>query len=64
MKYYEDIEEIQKLIWRNGDCLFQEDLINLQDKIAGLALKIAKEEKQVERLAKTFPYLYRVKETQ
>ena len=58
-KYYEDIKKIQQIAWANDDCILQDNLFDLQDKIAELALKIAESEEQTADLIKSFPWLYR-----
>ena len=58
-KYYKDIAEIQKLIWMGDDMIDQDNLFEVQDKIASLALRIAEDEKCVGTLVKEFPFLYK-----
>lgn len=57
-KHYEDVKAIQQLVWANDDLMSQDVLFALQEKIADFALKIAYEEKKVDDLVKTFPWLY------
>ena len=58
---YDDVIKIQEIIWRNDDTLFQEDLFELQDLVAKLALKLAAVEGKVDELVKKFPWLYETK---
>lgn len=56
---YKEITKIQEIIWRSDDMMMQEDLFELQEYVANLALKAAKEEGKVDQLVKKFPFLYR-----
>ena len=60
---YDDVIKIQEIIWRNDDAdiLFEEDLFELQDLVAKLALKLAAVEGKVDELVKKFPWLYEMK---
>ena len=58
LRIYSDIEKIQSLLWKDGDMIRQEDLYDLQEMVADLALKVAEHEGKVEQLVKKFPYLY------
>lgn len=55
---FDDVVEIQKIVWRDDDRLDQENLFELQDKIAEFALKIANREHKTEELVNMFPWLY------
>jgi len=55
---YNEIKKIQQLLWKHDDMMQQEDLFELQELVAELALGIAQKEKKTEQLAKDFPYLY------
>lgn len=57
-KLYTRIVNIQKLIWKNDDILDQNDLFDLQEKIADLALAIAENENKTDDLVEKFPWLY------
>lgn len=57
-KLYQKIVNIQNLLWKNDDLIDQDDLFDLQDKIAEIALIIAENENHTEDLVKRFPWLY------
>lgn len=57
---YEKIVELQEIAWRGDDLMEQEDLIELQSKIAKLALELANYLGKVSELAKKFPWLYKI----
>ncbi|MBQ9603845.1 MAG: hypothetical protein IJR45_00370 [Firmicutes bacterium] len=57
-KLYTRIVNIQKLIWKIDDILDQNDLFDLQEKIADLALAIAENENKTDDLVEKFPWLY------
>ena len=59
---YKELAEINKILWRSDDCISQDDLFEVQDKVAELLLKVANKEKKGEQLVKDFPWLYKVKE--
>lgn len=59
---YNKLKEIQKLIFKGDDRIDQEDLFELQDKIAELTLEVAKKEGKVEQLIKDFKWLYSVEQ--
>ena len=59
MSYYDRIVEIQEIVWRDDDRIDQENLFELQDRIADLALLIASNERKTEELVNAFPWLYR-----
>ena len=58
MSDYDRIVEIQKIAWRDDDRMDQENLFELQEKIAEFALEIANKAHKVDELAQTFPWLY------
>ena len=58
MKLYNDIEKLQEIMWRHDDRIDQTSLFEAQELLADIALKIACNEGEVERLAKRFPFLY------
>lgn len=58
MTYYDKIKEIQNLAWKNDDLMMQDDLFELQEKIADLALEIAQKEHKTDDLVKSFKGLY------
>ena len=55
---YNDIKKIQTLLWKHDDMMQQETLFELQEVVAGLALRIAEKEKRTEEIVKDFPHLY------
>lgn len=57
-EYYDDVAKIQKQVWKGDDQIGQEDLFELQDQIASLALKVAEEEGRTYDLIRMFPHLY------
>lgn len=59
---YDELSEINKLLWKNDDMMSQEVLFEAQDKMADLLLKVATSERKCEQLVKDFPWLYKVKE--
>lgn len=59
MRIYEELEKLQTLLWKGDDLVDQCDLFDMQDLLADLTLRVAKEEGQVDRLVKKFPFLYR-----
>lgn len=61
MTIYKQVVKIQELIWQDDDCIEQENLFEVQELIAKLALDIATKEHKVEELVKQFPYLYELK---
>jgi ribulose 1,5-bisphosphate carboxylase large subunit-like protein len=60
-KLYTQIKEIQKLVWKDDDLILQETLFELQDRIAVLALIIAKNENKTGDLINSFSWLYKNK---
>jgi len=58
--YYNELKEIQKLLWKHDDMMMQDTLFQLQEKVAGLILKVANKEKKVDDLIESFPWLYEV----
>lgn len=58
---FEELKELLKLAWEDDDIISQENLFELQSKLADLTLQSAKTEKQKEILLKEFPYLYATK---
>lgn len=56
--------EIQKLAWRDDDCMTQDTLFQLQDKLQDLTLNVAGKvsPKAVDKLLAEFPWLYHVEE--
>jgi len=58
---YERVVTLQAIAWRGDDLMEQDDLCELQDKLAVLALELAKEVGKSTELAKKFPWLYRVR---
>ena len=57
---YAKVVNLQKIAWRGDDLMEQDDLCELQDKLADLALAIACQLGKSRELAKEFPWLYRV----
>ena len=55
---YNELKELQKLMWKNEDMPDQEDWFEMQDLMAELVLKAAVKEKKTDDLIKTFPFLY------
>ena len=60
MSNFEKVVEIQEIVWRGDDLLAQDDLFELQEKIAKFALDIAKKAHKTDELVKKFPWLYKV----
>jgi len=58
MAYYNKIKEILKLVWKGDDRIDQEDLFELQEKIADLTLEIAKKENKTDDMIENFKWLY------
>ena len=58
--YYDSIAEILKLLFEEDDMMSQDNLFEVQDKVANLALRIALNEKKGAKLVKAFPYLYQI----
>ena len=58
---YEKVVTLQTIAWRGDDLMEQDDLCELQDKLATLALDLAKEVGKGVELVKKFPWLYRVR---
>lgn len=57
---YNKLKEIQRLVWKGDDRMDQEDLFELQEKIADLTLEVAQKEGKTEQLLKDFKWLYSV----
>ena len=55
---YEQVEEIQLLLWKDDDRMDQETLFELQDRVADLAFKIASKENRLDRLIEKFKWIY------
>ena len=55
---YNKLKEIQKLIFKGDDRMDQDDLFELQEKIAELTLEVAQKEEKTEQLIKDFKWLY------
>lgn len=55
---YEQLKEIQKLIFKDDDLMQQDTLFDLQEKIALLTLQVAQHEGKTEDLIKSFKWLY------
>jgi len=55
---YEQLKEIQKLIFKDDDRMEQDTLFDLQEKIALLTLQVAQQEEKTEDLIKSFKWLY------
>jgi len=55
--------EIQKLAWADDDCMEQDTLFELQEKLSALTLSVAGKvsPKAVDKLVAEFPWLYEVK---
>lgn len=56
--YYKDIKKILQKLWVCDDLISQDDLFDVQELVAILALKIAKKEKTTDDLVSTFPWLF------
>lgn len=54
--------EIQRLVWTDDDCMSQDTLFDLQDKVAKLTLTVAGKvsPESVDKLVTEFPWLYEV----
>lgn len=59
---YNELKEIQKLIFKGDDLMNQETLFELQEKITELTLTVAQKENKTNDLVKSFPWLYQVEE--
>lgn len=59
---YEELKEIQKLLWKNDDLMDQETLFELQDKVADITLKAARSEGKIVDLVDSFKWLYGVED--
>lgn len=57
---YNDLREIQNLVWQSDDLMTQDTLFEIQDKLADLMLKVAIAAGKEENLARSFPWLYRI----
>jgi hypothetical protein len=57
---YEQLKEIQELIFKDDDLMDQDTLFELQEKIALLTLQVAQEEGKTENLLNSFKWLYNV----
>ena len=57
---YNDLREIQNLVWQSDDLMSQDTLFEIQDKLADLMLKVAISAGKEENLARSFPWLYRI----
>lgn len=57
---YNDLREIQNLVWQSDDLMSQDTLFEIQDKLADLTLKVAIAAGKEENLARSFPWLYRI----
>lgn len=57
---YNDLREIQNLVWQSDDLMAQDTLFEIQDKLADLMLKVAIAAGKEENLARSFPWLYRI----
>ena len=59
---YEQLIDIQKLLWKDDDMMEQDTLFEVQDKFANILLMIANHAGKVDDLVKTFPWIYTTKE--
>jgi hypothetical protein len=55
---YNDLKNIQKLLWKNDDRMDQDDLFELQDLVSELILIVAEKENRIDDLVKEFPWIY------
>lgn len=55
---YEDLKELQLLVWSGDDLMSQDTLFEIQDKLADLTLNVAVAAGRDEDLVATFPWLY------
>lgn len=55
---YQQLKEIQELVFKGDDRMDQDTLFELQEKIAELTLKVAQKEGKTEQLLKDFKWLY------
>lgn len=58
---YNKLKKIQQLLWKSDDRMDQDNLFELQNKVAELILEVAEKENKVEDLIKAFPWLYKTK---
>ena len=55
---YEGLKEAQRIVWRGDDQIEQDDLFELQDKIAETVLDISKNLKRDSELPAEWPWIY------
>jgi len=60
MAYYERVKKLLSKIFEEDDLMSQDNLFELQDMIARLALQVAKDEKKTKDLVESFSWLYRI----
>ena len=56
---YGELVNLQKLAWKDDDLMSQDTLFDVQDTLADMLLRVARECGKTEDLVKTFPWLYR-----
>lgn len=56
---YNELVGLQKILWKNDDLLLQEDLFEIQEKVAELTLQVAESVRKTNDLLKDFPWLYK-----
>ena len=59
---YEELKEIQNLLWKHDDLMDQETLFELQDKVANITLSAARSEGKIVDLIDSFKWLYGVED--
>lgn len=55
---YNELKELQMILWRNDDLMSQDTLFSAQDKLAEITLHVAVAARQEKDLVKEFPWLY------
>lgn len=58
-KVYDDLKQIQKLLWLDDDRMDQDTLFEVQDKMSAVLLFVAKNAKKEKDLIVSFPWLYK-----
>ena len=56
---YNELKKVQELLWKSDDLMDQDTLFELQEYVAKVILSVAKKEKKIDDLIKSFPWLYK-----
>lgn len=59
---YDELVDIQKLLWQDDDMMAQDTLFDVQDRFADILFRIAEYSGKVDELVKQFPWIYKAKE--